>query len=54
MEPDRQAILAFLETVHPYDTLPRDELAEVARSFRRMDFRPEALIYVYQTPLGGL
>ncbi|TKD14653.1 cyclic nucleotide-binding/CBS domain-containing protein [Rhodobacter capsulatus] len=54
MEPDCQAILAFLETVHPYDTLPRDELAEVARSFRRMEFRPEALIYVHQTPLGGL
>ncbi len=54
METDRQAIIAFLETVHPYDTLPRDELAEVATSFRRMEFRPEALIYVYQTPIGGL
>jgi len=54
METDQQAIIAFLETVHPYDTLPRDELADVARSFRRMEFRPEALIYVYQTPLGGL
>ena len=54
METDRQAIIAFLETVHPYDTLPRDELAEVANSFRRMEFRPEALIYVYQTPIGGL
>ncbi|SOB93887.1 DUF294 nucleotidyltransferase-like domain-containing protein [Rhodobacter maris] len=54
METDRQAIIAFLETVHPYDTLPRDELADVASSFRRMEFRPEALIYVYQTPIGGL
>ncbi len=54
MEPDCQAILAFLETVHPYDTLPRDELAAVARSFRRMEFRAQALIYVHQTPLGGL
>ncbi len=54
METDQKAITAFLETVHPYDTLPRDELADVARSFRRMEFRPEALIYVYQTPLGGL
>ena len=54
METDQQAILAFLETVHPYDTLPRDELADVASSFRRMEFRPERLIYVYQTPLGGL
>lgn len=54
METDRQAIIAFLETVHPYDTLPRDELADVARSFRRMEFRAEALIYVYNTPIGGL
>lgn len=54
MDSDRQAIVAFLETVHPYDTLPRDELADVATSFRRMEFRPEALIYVYNTPIGGL
>ncbi len=32
------AILAFLETVHPYDSLPRDELARVAGSFSRREF----------------
>ncbi|MGD9917474.1 MAG: DUF294 nucleotidyltransferase-like domain-containing protein [Paenirhodobacter sp.] len=54
MEPDRDAIIAFLETVHPYDTLPRDELASVATSFRRMEFRAGTLVYVFNTPIGGL
>ena len=54
METDREAHIAFLETVHPYDTLPREELEAVATAFRRMEFRPGALIYVYQTPIGGL
>ena len=46
MDADIQAITAFLESVHPYDTLPRDELASVARSFRRMEFKSNSLIYV--------
>lgn len=54
MDADIQAITAFLESVHPYDTLPRDELASVAGSFRRMVFRANALIYVYDAPIGGL
>ncbi|ETD86099.1 DUF294 nucleotidyltransferase-like domain-containing protein [Rhodobacter capsulatus] len=54
METDREAHIAFLETVHPYDTLPREELETVASAFRRMEFRPGSLIYVYQTPIGGL
>ncbi|MBD3786934.1 MAG: cyclic nucleotide-binding/CBS domain-containing protein [Sphingomonadales bacterium] len=54
MDSDRQTIIAFLETVHPYDTLPRDELAEVAGSFRRMEFRAGTLVYVYDAPIGGL
>ncbi len=54
MDSDRQTIIAFLETVHPYDTLPRDELAEVAGSFRRMEFRAGTLVYVYDTPVAGL
>ena len=54
METDREAHIAFLETVHPYDTLPREELETVAAAFRRMEFRPGSLIYVYQTPIGGL
>ena len=32
--------MAFLETVHPYDSLPRDELARVAGSFSRRDIAP--------------
>ena len=35
-------IVAFLETVHPYDSLPRDELARVAGSFSRREYRPAA------------
>jgi len=54
MQTDREAHIAFLETVHPYDTLPREELHDVAAAFRRMEFRPGSLIYVYQTPIGGL
>ncbi|ETD90161.1 DUF294 nucleotidyltransferase-like domain-containing protein [Rhodobacter capsulatus] len=54
METDREAHIAFLETVHPYDSLPREELETVASAFRRMEFRPGSLIYVYQTPIGGL
>ena len=54
MTSDRETIVAFLETVHPYDTLPRDELAEVAGSFRRMEFRAGTLVYVYDTPVAGL
>lgn len=54
MEADAQSVVAFLETVHPYDTLPRDELAQVASSFRRMEFAANTLIYVYDTPIGGL
>ena len=54
MDADIQAITAFLESVHPYDTLPRDELASVARSFRRMEFKSNSLIYVFDAPIGGL
>ena len=54
MTAELEPVLAFLETVHPYDTLPRDELASVARSFRRMEFRAGMLIYVFNTPIGGL
>ncbi|MCE5975236.1 DUF294 nucleotidyltransferase-like domain-containing protein [Sinirhodobacter sp. WL0062] len=54
METDVNSIIAFLETVHPYDTLPRDELEQVASSFRRMEFRAGTLIYVIDTPIGGL
>ncbi|MGO4851210.1 DUF294 nucleotidyltransferase-like domain-containing protein [Phaeovulum sp. W22_SRMD_FR3] len=48
------AVTAFLQTVHPYDNLPPDELARVARSFSRREYLPGALIYAFGEPLGGL
>jgi len=47
-------IAAFLETVHPYDTLPQDELARVASSFRRMVLDAGQQIYTAGAPLDGL
>ncbi len=38
-------IIAFLETVHPYDSLPQDELARVAGSFRRREIAEGQRIY---------
>ena len=35
MDRDIASLVAFLETVHPYDSLPRDEMARVAASFSR-------------------
>jgi CBS domain-containing protein len=54
MEKTAATVLAFLESVHPYDTLPRDELARVATSFRRMEFPTGTPIYIYNAPIGGL
>jgi len=48
------AILAFLETVHPYDSLPRDEMARVALSFSRRDYAAGDEVYQAGTPLPGL
>ena len=47
-------ILAFLETVHPYDTLPKDELARVAGSFVRREYPAGAEVYHEGEPLLGL
>jgi CBS domain-containing protein len=47
-------ILAFLETVHPYDTLPKDELARVAGSFVRREFPAGSEVYHEGEPLKGL
>lgn len=47
-------ILAFLETVHPYDTLPKNELARVAGCFVRREFPSGAEIYHEGEPLLGL
>ncbi|MFD1911430.1 DUF294 nucleotidyltransferase-like domain-containing protein [Halodurantibacterium flavum] len=47
-------ILAFLETVHPYDSLPQDELARVAGSFGRRTHGPGQEIYALGDMLDGL
>lgn len=47
-------IAGFLESVHPYDSLPRDELARVASSFSRREVAAGQEIYHEGTPLEGL
>lgn len=54
MDSTPQTILAFLETVHPYDSLPQDELARVAGSFRRREIAAEERIYTAGDRLEGL
>ncbi|MFN3846052.1 MAG: DUF294 nucleotidyltransferase-like domain-containing protein [Paracoccaceae bacterium] len=49
-----EAIIGFLETVHPYDTLPQDELARVASSFSRREFASNEEVYHAGAPLKGL
>lgn len=54
MDPDLQAILSFLEAVHPYDSLPRDELVRVAGCFSRRELPAETQVYAIGDPLEGL
>ncbi|MDZ4134401.1 MAG: DUF294 nucleotidyltransferase-like domain-containing protein, partial [Paracoccaceae bacterium] len=54
MENTENAIIGFLETVHPYDSLPQDELARVASSFSRRDYPAGEEIYHAGEPLKGL
>lgn len=54
MGQDTQSTIRFLETVHPYDSLPRDELARVASSFSRREIPAETLIYELGDELGGI
>ncbi|GAB4269568.1 MAG: DUF294 nucleotidyltransferase-like domain-containing protein [Pararhodobacter sp.] len=54
MDQQIDAIRAFLETVHPYDSLPRDELAQVAASFSRRELPAGAEIYSNGQPLDGI
>lgn len=54
MEPLTQTIIAFLQTVHPYDSLPHDELARVANSFRCREIAAGDRIYTAGDPLDGL
>ena len=45
------SLMAFLETVHPYDSLPRDEMARVAASFSRRHYDDAAVIYSAGEPM---
>lgn len=47
-------ITDFISTVHPYDSLSRDELARVASSFSRRSFPAGAEIYHFGDHLPGL
>lgn len=51
---DLAALIGFLQSVHPYDSLPQDELARVARFFRRSDLPTQAPIYRIGDALDGL
>ncbi len=54
MDTSTGAVAAFLQTVHPYDSLPQDELARVAGSFRRSTVAAGTAIYLQGEPLPGL
>ncbi|MCA2014077.1 DUF294 nucleotidyltransferase-like domain-containing protein [Cereibacter sphaeroides] len=54
MDTQIDTILAFLESVHPYDSLPRNEMARVAASFGRREYLAGDRIYEVGEPLKGL
>ncbi|WP_416349406.1 DUF294 nucleotidyltransferase-like domain-containing protein [Pararhodobacter sp.] len=54
MDPQIETLIAFLETVHPYDSLPQDELAQVAGFFSRRDYPADTEIYATGEPLDGI
>lgn len=54
MDDQVQAIADFLETVHPYDSLPPDELAQVAGSFGRRELPAGTMVYTLGDALEGL
>jgi len=49
-----ESIVDFIATVHPYDSLKRDELARVAGSFSRRCLAPGDVIYEFGDRLPGL
>jgi CBS domain-containing protein len=51
MDEGLSTIIAFLETVHPYDGLPQDELARVAGSFSRREYGAGEEVYHAGEPL---
>ena len=50
----QSAIITFLETVHPYDTLSKEDLARVAGVFDRREFAAGDEIYHTGHPMAGL
>ena len=54
MNADLSPILAFLEGVHPYDNLPRNELEHVASCFRRRQVPANTVVYSIGEPLEGI
>jgi CBS domain-containing protein len=54
MNAELQDNVALLETVHPYNTLPKDELARVAGFFVRKEMPAETLVYQIGEPLAGI
>jgi|GEM_PF-682615 len=48
------ALRAFLESVHPFDSLPQDELARVAGFFSRREYPAGTEIYSAGEPLKGI
>ncbi|WP_114965395.1 DUF294 nucleotidyltransferase-like domain-containing protein [Alkalilacustris brevis] len=54
MDSAQETIIAFLETVHPYDSLPRDVLTRVAAQFRRREYPENSEVYAAGEPLSGL
>ncbi len=54
METRADAIRTFLESVHPYDSLPRDELTQVVDSFSRREYPAGSEIYAAGEPLKGI
>jgi CBS domain-containing protein len=54
MDDALSTIAGFLETVHPYDSLPRDELVRVASSFSRREYPAGEEIYQLGDRLVGL
>ncbi|MCJ8518719.1 CBS domain-containing protein [Pseudorhizobium tarimense] len=47
-------IATFVETVHPYDSLPRDELQRVIRRFQPLHLKAGSKIYALNEQLPGL
>jgi len=54
MDPRVQTIRTFLESVHPYDALPSDDLTRLAAAFGRRDYPAGTEIYAAGEPLQGL